>query len=366
MKKAVFGVLMLIVAFSFFAVGAFGAESESDDINKIWEDFKEISPDGSIGESYEDILGDAGVSSIFEKIADAIGAGASEAVSLFILLLGVATLIAVAESGGMLDGALSRHTAVGVSIISSILIFGRIAPICLEVRESLESLSSVFGSIIPIMTGILGAGGNVNSAAAQALNMNITLGALSYTASEILIPLVFALFSLALVSGMGSGAVASVAKGVKGIFSWLMGIVGAVVIGAVSMQSVIAGAKDSAYLRAAKYAASDIIPVVGSTVSGALATLAGGLSYLKSAVGVSSVVMIIGVALGPLIRLLLCRFAFSLSISFLDFMSASSGSRTFSAFRSALDTLISVYALATVIYLAEIIVFMRSGGAAFG
>lgn len=364
MKKALKLALFALVGFSLLSVTAFAGGADSAD--GFWEEFLDTAPEGSVPDSYNDILGNVGVDSLLSEIAAALGGGIGEAASFLVLLLGISVLIAVSESANPLESSLSRHTAAGVSMISAVLIFGRMAPICLSVSKSLESLSAFFAGLIPIMTGILGAGGNINSAASQALNMNITLGVLTYISSSLLIPLVFALFALALAASMDSGGISSVAKGIKSVFMWLLGIGGTVIVGAVSMQSVITGAQDSAYLRAAKYAASGMIPVVGSTVSTALSTLAGGLAYIKSAVGISSVMIIIGLALSPLITLLLYRLAFSVAISFLDFMKASGGSRALGAFRASLDALISVYALSAVIYICEIVVFMKSGGEVLG
>ena len=250
-------------------------------------------------------------------------------------------------------------------MITSLIIFYRIGGLCESVKESLVELSTFFTGLIPILTGILTAGGNVTSAASQALNMNITLSAVSYVATYLLIPLVLSLFALALASSVGGTTVSAVAKSVRGIFMWIMGIGTTVIIGAVSMQSLIAGAQDSAYLRAAKYAATGMIPVVGSTVSGALATLAGGLNYVKGAVGVSSVVVIVGLVLSPLMTMLLYRLSFSIGISFLEFTGSKTGKSVYTAFRSALDTLISVYVLSSVIYICEIVVFMRCGADVF-
>lgn len=358
--KCVFILSFLLVL---FCVPSLAADSSED----YWQDFVELVPDGAASENMEDVLSGAGVKSLLSELIAAFGEGSGEAISFFTLLIGVAVLIAVAEGCGSIEkNSLSQHSSAAVSIISAVLIFGRIGSVCFSVRESLESLSAFFSGLIPILTGILTAGGNVNTAASQALNMNITLGAVSYVSASLLIPLVFALFALALVSGMDGGAVSSVAKSIKGLFNWLLGIGTAVIIAAVSMQSIIAGAQDSAYLRAAKYAASGMIPVVGSTVSTALGTLVGGLSYVKSAVGVSAVMLIVTLALAPLVTLLLYRLAFSVSISFLEFMGAKGGVRSFSAFRSALDALIAVYALSAVVYISEIVVFMKSGVSVFG
>lgn len=360
---------VLLCAVFFFTVGSVftvGASAEGREAEDFWEEYLEAVPDGSaVGES-EDIINGVGIDSLLSELVGAVGKGAGSAASFLVMLLGAAVLIALSDTIGTDSGALSGHASVGVTVISAVLIFGRLGEVIFSVSESLRQLSVFFSAIIPVMSGILLAGGNINSSAYQAFNMNVTLSAVSYVANTLLIPLVFAMFAIALMSSLEGGRISSVAKSLKSAFMWVMGIGTTVVIGAVSMQSIIAGAKDSAYLRAAKYAASGMIPVVGGVVSSALSTLAGGLIYVKSAVGVSAVMVIVGLSLAPLITLLLYRFALSVSISFLDFMGSSGGVRSFTAFRSALDCLISVYALSCVIYISEIVIFIKSGVSALG
>ena len=92
-----------------------------------------------------------------------------------------------------------------------------------------------------------------------------------------------------MISGFDIGAVASLGKRIKGVFTWGIGVTTAILLGATSLQSIVASASDGAYLRAAKYAASSAIPIVGSAVSSVLGTLAGGFSYAKGAIGAASV-----------------------------------------------------------------------------
>lgn len=363
MKKVLLCALFVIAAVGLTSVSVSAAESDE---NKFWEEYLEAVPEGSVGADTEDVISGVGIDSLLSELIHAVGVGAGSAASFLVMLLGVAVLIALSDTLGQDSGTLSSHASVGITVIAAVLIFGRLGEVIFSVSESLRELSVFFSAIIPVLSGILLAGGNVNSSAYQAFNMNVTLSAVSYISNTLLIPLVFAMFALALMASLEGGRISSVSKSLKGAFMWVMGIGTTVVIGAVTMQSIIAGAKDSAYLRAAKYAASGMIPVVGNVVSSALSTMAGGMIYVKSAVGVSAVMVIVGLALAPLITLLLYRFSLSLSISFLDFMGSSGGVRSFSAFRSALDCLISVYALSCVIYISEIVVFIKSGVNAFG
>lgn len=367
MKKALTFLVFFAAFFSLFSFSSL-AYGEEELTSSIWEDFCEIVPgDTQVPLDGEEMISGVGIDSLLSEIISALRGEGGGALSFFLMLFAMAMLIALAESAYPFENAaFSRHISAAVAMIASVIIFGRIGPVCFSVKESLLFLTDFFSSLVPILTAILTAGGNIHAAPVQALNMNITLSLISKLSSSLLLPLCFALFALALAGSVDGGGISAVSKGIKSAFMWLLGISTTVILAAVSMQSVIAGAADSAYLRAAKYAASGMIPVVGSTVSSALATLSGGLSYVKSAVGISAVFIIICTALSPLISLLLHRFAFSVSIAFLEYMGSSGGVRVFSAFRAALDALISVYVISTIIYISEIIVFMKCGVEIFG
>ena len=132
------------------------------------------------------------------------------------------------------------------------------------------------------------------------------------------------------------------------------------------MQGLIASSADGAYLRAAKFAASGTIPVVGSAVSSLLGTLGGGLAIMKSAVGGVSVYLLLSYSLAPLIILLLYKLCLALATMILEFSGSGGGVRVFSAFSSSLDAVIAVYVTSCAVYLSEILIFVRCGVSYFG
>ena len=103
------------------------------------------------------------------------------------------------------------------------------------------------------------------------------------------------------------------------------------------------------------------VSVVGSSVSSALSTLAGGLAYAKSTVGAAAVAVIAAISLAPLITLLIYRLIFSIAVSFLEYANNSVGARCFGAYRTAFDTVVSVYVLSTLVCIIQVIVFMKGG-----
>ena len=111
-------------------------------------------------------------------------------------------------------------------------------------------------------------------------------------------------------------------------------------------------------MRAAKHLAQTALPVVGGTVSASLSTLWSGLSLTKGVIGIGGITVIIGMFLGPLISLLIYRFALGIFSVPASFLSVSS---PLSRVSECLDLLIGVYSTSAVIYIFEIVLFINGG-----
>ena len=340
------------------------AEDISERIDGALSDFEKIIPENSLVLG-EDLLSEIGPDKLISEIFSAAFANGGELISFFLLLLGLGLLSALlSASSSLLGSRLYCASRAGVSAISALLIFSHLGALVFSVSESLGAISDFFSALIPIVTSVSLSSGAVTTAGVQAINMNLTLAVLGKLSEELLTPLVFMIFSLSLTASVG-GFPTRLLKGAKSVFLWLLGIVTTVLIASVSMQSFLAASKDNAALRAAKYALSGTIPIVGSTVSGALSTLIGSLSEARAVVGVGAVAVIFTLAATPLIIMLLYRLALSVSIWIFDFIESEGAFGCFSAFRTALDTLISLYAVSAVIYILEIVIFLKGGVSVF-
>lgn len=339
----------------------------SDAADGLWQDYTELlPPDSGVG-SPDDMLSEIGADAVFAELISALGASVSPTAAFFALLMGLSSILALTEGASPLEGAGQRGASCAVSVIASAILLSSLTGLVETVKSGLSALTVFFTGLVPVLSGILAAGGQSAGAATQALNMNITLGIITYIQSELMMPLVSSLFCLSAASGVDGGAVSRIAKGIRSVFLFVSGLITAILAAALAMQSLISSAKDGAYLRAARYAASGMIPVVGSTVSSALATLGGGLSIVRSAVGVGAVTVILGMALTPLVMLLLHRLCMSVSISLLESVGTSQGGvRAFSAIRGALDALIAIYSMTVVSVVLEVVIFLKSGVDVFG
>ena len=362
-KRIVFLVFLSAFVLLLMPLGA-GAQADEEDVSAdgIIEDFSAIIPEESgISTDEDSLLESIGVEGILKRIMDTLSGEGAEMLTFFLTLIGFAVLSVLSDSLSFGSGEGSKTAGVGVMVLASFSIYPRVYSIFESVRSSLESVSSFFGAALPVLTALTTASGSLKSAGVQAMNMNITLGIVGAIASRILLPLSLSLLSFALVSSFGDGGAASLSKSIKSFFTFGLGIVTAVSSAAITLQSVIASASDSAALRAARYAAGSLIPVVGSSVSSAISTLSGGLAYAKSTVGAASIAVIAVISIAPLLSLLAYRMMFSMVISFLEYLDNPRGVRCFSAYRTAFDAVISVYVMSTLVCIIQVIVFMKGG-----
>ncbi len=347
-------ILTIVVIIAAFSIPA--AAKESDD---YISDFEEILPDelsGSLeGEELSTIVG---FDSLLFEISAAFTERRGEIFSFLLLLFGGVLLISFA---GMYTGELSGISEAAVGAVISVLVFSRISAIFSEICDSLSALSGFFSAFLPIATGINIASGGANTAVVQGAGIKITLWLLGGVGNSFFISIVGFGLAMSLLCAFGDEGSLSAARGVKNFFVFTVGTTSAILGATLSLQTVISSAADSAALRAARYAATGYIPVVGAAVSGALSTLVSGLTYAKGIIGAGGIAAIVIMALSPLLMLLLYRFSMTAVISFAEYTGRGASVRIFTAFRFSLDSVIALYTMSVLIYIIEMILFMKGG-----
>ena len=235
-----------------------------------------------------------------------------------------------------------------------------VIPLLFTMLDALDRLFELFSLALPLFVGCASGMGAIGTASVQSAGFGTLLSLLGFVSSDILpalgvLSLFFAVASPILrAAGFGTdGAISFLFRRICAIFT-------AVVSGALALQSVLACASDSLTLRAARLAVGGTVPIVGGVVSGALSSLVGGFSYAASLMGVLSVVSLCSIALSPLLLALLYRLSLFLGLCVLKLSGARQGCEAFGSLISALDAVISAYALILLIYGLECCAFSLS------
>ena len=346
--------LIIVVIFTAFCLPISAKEAED-----YISDFEEIIPD-EMKESLaaEELSTLVGFEAILSELACAFDERRGEIFSFLLLLLGGVVLCAASS---MLEGELSSACEAGCGAIISLLVFSRLGKIFAEVSEGLSALSAFFTAFVPIAVGTTAASGGVSTALVQNSGMNITLWLLSTVGNPFFTSVVGFGLAASLLCGFGDDGALSIARGVKSFFVFCVGTVSAILGATLSLQTVISSAADGAAMRAARYAATGFIPVVGAAVSGALSTLVSGLTYAKSIIGAGGIAVILITSLSPLLMLLLYRLAIFTASFFAEQCGRGAAVRIISAARFSLDSMIALYTTSALVYIIEIVMFMKGG-----
>lgn len=355
MKKYIF-LLTIVVIFTLFALPV----SAEEQIDGYLSDFESILPEDMSGitEDGEAIIEKFSIKGLLSEILASVTGEGSEIIVFFLTLIGGVAISLLASN---CHENFSKQTQAAVGLVISLTVFPSVSSALSAVEHSLSELGSFFTALTPIAVGITALGGGAATAGVQASGMYTAFTVIGGVGSGLFLSLSAFGLAIALLSALGNPSALMVGKGIKSFFNWAVGIFTTTITAVFSLQTLITSAADSATMRTARYMASGLIPVVGSTVSGALATLAAGLSYAKSIVGGGSVAVIISLALSPLIMLLLYRLALTVASNVAGLVGAEGASGIFTAYRFSLDMTVAVYVLSVIVYLFQVILFLRIG-----
>lgn len=153
--------------------------------------------------------------------------------------------------------------------------------------DVIAQCANLFLAYIPIMAVMLAASGKaVSSASYQALTVAAGQGVVRVS-SDMILPLLHIFLGIAVSSGIapqvGLGGFLSL---ITKLTKWLLGFVMAIFTAVLSLRQAASGALDSLGSRAARFALSSFVPVVGGALSEAYKTVQGSLHVLRSGLGI--------------------------------------------------------------------------------
>ncbi len=291
-----------------------------------------------------------GIKHLFSMLAEAVSTGFSTGKAGFFRLFGITLLFsAVAAVSKGKGAALFVESAATLSLYG--LLFG-----CVERVMTFFSDLSAFSMLLsPLYTAALAAGGRVAGAAAAGSAFTGFITILDVLATGLLGPLLRVLFALSLLSVLGnSGAVKELTGRISGFYVFLLSLCGVLLTAALAFEGSLASSADSVAVRTVKFAIGNAVPVVGGTVSSLLGSMQASLSLIKSAMGATSLIVLLSLLLPLLAELALWRFALSLCDGVAGLMGASTLSGVFGRFRKLCDLMLAGSAIVSLLFLLTV------------
>ncbi len=232
------------------------------------------------------------------------------------------------------------------------------------VGDFLKRLCTLVNSMIPMVGVLLASGGNVTAAVSETSMLGIFIIFCENFCYLTLFPVLSGCAAFAAASAFSDRTgLDGVAKGIKKIFTFLLGLMALIISAVMSGQTLLSAKADSVASRTAKFAAGTFIPVVGGTVGEALRTVSAGVEYLRSSVGIGAIIIICALLLPTLLSLVLGRISLSLCSSCASFLGLSKEASILSDSTGFYGYLIAVCSICSVLVIYALVLFVRISAA---
>jgi len=223
------------------------------------------------------------------------GVKSAAALIAIVLLCALAEVFYTGDGSPVVLGGALAITGAAAGDLSAFLGLG---------RETLQTLSDFSRALLPSLAAAAATSGSVTAAAAKYAASALFMDVLLSAANGVILPLI-GLYAAAAAAdaALGNGALEAAANLIKWLCTTLMTVLAIVFTAYLSLTGILADGADAAAVRVAKTAISTTLPVVGSIVSDAAASIAAGMGVVKNALGVFGVLAVVCVCLGPFLTL---------------------------------------------------------------
>lgn len=196
-------------------------------------------------------------------------------------------------------------TAVAVADVNSLLGMG---------AESIAKMASFSNVLLPTVAVLTAATGAITGAAVREMAAALFSDLLVNLINSLLVPLLYGYIAAsAAQAATGAEGLKRLADLLKWTVTTVLTVVTLAFVGYLTASGIVAGTADAATVKAAKFAISGAIPVVGGILSDAAETMLASAGVLKGTVGVFGMLTILGICLLPLLRLAVHYLAYKIA-----------------------------------------------------
>lgn len=260
---------------------------------------------------------------LLQTVLDLVGLRLGKCAKMLALICGILLLSAVCNA---IKGALrSEGIARAFSFLSSAVIICSILAegyhSILSVTSYFQTLGTITTAIIPLMAALYAMGGNVTAAVASTTGLTLYLTVLEQLILKSIVPFCGICLAFAMMRALDPTLrLGTLSDTIKKNYTTFLAFLMMLLSGMLAAQNVLGAGKDSLAMRSARFAAGNMIPVVGGSISELLRTVSTGVGYLRGTLGICAVLLLLLTILPTLIELLLVRLTWQIAASVADML----------------------------------------------
>ncbi len=247
---------------------------------------------------------DEGIQAILDTGSEQISGVVRKALRSGVLLLAVVLLCALAEGmNGAAGSGVDTASLVGALAVTAVAVADAHSLIGMG-REALDEMELFSKALLPTITAAAAAAGSPGGAVARQVATMLFSDILMTLITRLLMPLVYAyIAACAAYAALGNEGLRRIGGTLKWLVTSVLTSVLLIFVGYLTVSGVIAGSADAVSVKAAKFAVSGLVPVVGGILSDAAETVLAGAGILKNAVGVFGMLVVLCMCVAPFLQL---------------------------------------------------------------
>ena len=342
----------------------------SDLLNALPDDLSLLLPKDLFSEKTSDLnaavkeMSDA--SYLLRTVLNALGIHLQDCMRLLATVLGLLLLSAMlsALKGTVKSDSLGRVFSLisSLSLLFSVLAGGYAS--VQAVSSYIRRLNAMTAAGIPLLATLYSMGGNVTAAVASTGGLTIYLGVLENVIGRSIIPFcgICLAFGFLNASGLGLSLNTFLAT-FKKHYATLMAFLMMLLLAMLASQTALGASADSVAMRSAKFAAGNLIPVVGGSMAELLRTVSAGIKYLRTTLGLCGILLLLLLLLPTLAELFLYRWVWQISASAAELLNCGNEKKLLDEVASLNGYLIAAVSICSSALLLGFILLMRCASA---
>lgn len=324
MKKILIFISAFIISIIFFSCaanaeeayenyGEFGDFCKQEIVAALPEDIKDALRQNDISPDNGGVLtADAG--NLYDYVINSVTKEITKPLTMLAGLVGVAMLCALSESLRDSAGNGNSKAAGTFGIVAVLagagLITGFIAECVLRTSGVLTACGTFLLTFVPVFAGIMAVAGQITTASVFASVIVAAAQLFSIIMIALLTPLTGCILGFSVAGAINPDLkIDQFANVAKKVLTFVLGLMVVLFVGLLSVQSFVTASADSVTMKAAKFVVSGTVPIIGSAVGDALATVKGSLGVVRASTGTFGIIAAAAIVAPAMISALLYRFA---------------------------------------------------------
>lgn len=215
---------------------------------------------------------------------------------------------------------------------------------------------------VPVFAGICTASGSVTAAAGYSAVMLMTAEMAVKFVSGLIIPVISVCMAMTIVNSFSPAiALSGITELLKKGITLLLGFIMTIFTGLLSLQSIVGTSADTVTVKAAKYMAANLIPIVGGAVADAYSAMRSGLGLLRGAAGAFGIIALTITILPPVLNAVCMYLAMWAGQAAAELFGAKELSGLFKGAASVLSMVIAVLSCFCVMFVISTVIMMATG-----